>query len=54
VRKTATIALAALAVVIAVLLARIIWPAAITAEASLSPEPYDLPGLGIQKLEPIW
>ena len=53
-RKSITIALAALAVVIAVLLARIFWPAGITAEASLSPEPYDLPGRAIQKLEPVW
>ena len=52
-RRSITIALAALAVVIAILLARIFWPAGITAEA-LSPEPFDLPGLGIQKLEPVW
>ena len=50
-RKTITIAIA---VAMAILLARIFWPARITAEASLSPEPYDVPGLEIQKLEPVW
>ena len=51
-RKTTTIAVA---VVIAILLARIFWPARITATGEeLAAEPYDVPGLEIQKLEPVW
>jgi hypothetical protein len=45
----------AIAVVIAVLLARIFWPERIAATgASLGTGPYDVPGLEIQKLEPVW
>jgi hypothetical protein len=51
VRRSITIAIAAF---IVILLARIFWPAAITAEASLSTGPYDVPGLEIQKLQPVW
>jgi hypothetical protein len=54
VRRSIIIALAAIAVVIVVLLARIFWPSRITAEASLGTQSYDVPGLEIQKLEPVW
>jgi hypothetical protein len=47
-RRSITVAMA---VVIAVLVGWIFWPA--LAE-QLSAGPFDLPGLGIQKLEPVW
>ena len=51
-RKTIIIAIA---VVMAILLARIFWPERITATGEeLAAEPYDLPGLEIQKLDPVW
>jgi hypothetical protein len=52
VRKTLTIAIA---VVIAVLLARIFWPARIAATGEeRAAGRHDVPGLGIHKLEPVW
>ena len=51
-RKSITVTIA---IVMAILLARIFWPARITATGEeLAAEPYDLPGLGIHKLEPVW
>jgi hypothetical protein len=52
VRKSITVTIA---IVMAILLARIFWPAPIIVTGEELPVgPYDVPGLGIHKLEPIW